>query len=65
MHLVKAYVMPHYTVTLQNCVIKSWQYHINWLVQHFESFIHSARCSAIWWQKKKLPTALLVPDIDV
>ena len=43
--------MPHHTVTLQNCSTKTQHYYINWSAQHFESFIYSARCSAVWRQK--------------
>ena len=48
MHSVKAYVIPHDSVTLQKC-------NTNWSVQHFERIINSAICSAIWRWKVKAP----------
>ena len=55
MHSIKAFVMPHHIVTLQNCSTKTWHHCINWSVQHFWSFTYSARCSAIWRRKAKAP----------
>ena len=46
-HSVKAFVMPHFTVILQNLNIEIWQTYINMSVQHFEHFLYSARWSAI------------------
>ena len=40
MHLVRAYVMPHHTVTLQNDDTKTRHHYIKWSAQ---SFIYSAR----------------------
>ena len=36
MHSVKAYVMPHHTVTLRSCRAKTLHHYINRSAQHFE-----------------------------
>ena len=56
MHSVKAYVMPHHTVTLQNCDTQTLHHYINWSAQYFESLIYSARYSTIWRQKAEAPS---------
>ena len=35
MHVVKAYVMPHHTVTLYNCNTKTLHHYITWSAQDF------------------------------
>ena len=42
MHLVKAYVMPYHTVTLQKFILKILQTYINLSAQNFESFNYTA-----------------------
>ena len=53
MNSVKTYVMPHHNVTLQSYCTKSWHFCINCSAEDFESFIYSARFSAIYRQKVK------------